>query len=55
VRDEGVNISQAGQQMITLWINQAWPIIFDNIGHNAYYILVGINLLGLISVVLFWP
>jgi hypothetical protein len=29
--------------------------MFDNVGHNAYYILVGINLLGLISVVLFWP
>lgn len=41
--------------MTTLWINQAWPVMFDNVGHNAYYILVGINLLGLISVVLFWP
>jgi hypothetical protein len=29
--------------------------MFDNVGHNAYYILVGINLLGLIAVVLFWP
>ncbi|KAE9379867.1 general substrate transporter [Stipitochalara longipes BDJ] len=55
VRDKGVNISQSGQQMTTLWINQAWPVMFDNVGHNAYYILVGINLLGLISVVLFWP
>ena len=41
--------------MTTLWINQAWPVMFDNVGHNAYYILVGINLLGLIAVVLFWP
>jgi hypothetical protein len=41
--------------MTTLWISQAWPVMFDNVGHNAYYILVGINLLGLISVVLFWP
>jgi len=41
--------------MTTLWINQAWPVMFDNVGHNASYILVGINLLGLISVVLFWP
>ncbi|KAN0119231.1 general substrate transporter [Hyaloscypha variabilis] len=55
VRDKVVNISQSGQQMTTLWINQAWPVMFDNVGHNAYYILVGINLLGLISVVLFWP
>jgi hypothetical protein len=29
--------------------------MFDNVGHNAYYILVGINLLGLIAVILFWP
>ena len=39
--------------MTTLWINQAWLVMF--VGHNAYYILVGINLLGLIAVVLFWP
>jgi hypothetical protein len=50
-----VNISQAGQQLTTLWINQAWPVMFDNVGHNAYYILVGINLVGLIVVVMFWP
>ncbi|RDL36404.1 MFS sugar transporter [Venustampulla echinocandica] len=55
VRDKGINISQAGQQITTLWINQAWPVMFDNVGHRAYYILVGINLLGLIVVVLFWP
>ena len=54
-RDKGVNISQAGQQLTTLWINQAWPVMFDNVGHNAYYILVAINLLGLVVVVLFWP
>ena len=41
--------------MTTLWINQAWPVMFDNIGHNAYWILMGINLIGLTVVVLFWP
>jgi len=55
LRDKGVNISQAGQQMTTLWINQAWPVMFSNVGHDAYWILVGINLIGLIVVVLFWP
>jgi hypothetical protein len=29
--------------------------MFKNVGHNAYWILVGINLLGLVVVVLFWP
>lgn len=29
--------------------------MFDNVGHNAYWILMGINLAGLIVVVLFWP
>jgi MFS family permease len=46
LRDKGVNISQAGQQITTLWINQAWPVMFDNVGHNAYWILVAINALG---------
>jgi MFS family permease len=55
IRDKGVNISQAGQQITTLWINQAWPVMFGNVGHNAYWILVGINLIGLIVVLLFWP
>ena len=41
--------------MTTLWINQAWPVMFTNVGHDAYWILVGINLIGLIVVVLFWP
>jgi hypothetical protein len=41
--------------MTTLWINQAWPVMFDNVGHDAYWILMGINLIGLIVVVLFWP
>jgi MFS family permease len=55
LRDKGVNLSQAGQQATTLWINQAWPVMFDNVGHDAYWILMGINLVGLIVVVLFWP
>jgi MFS family permease len=55
IRDKGVNISQAGQQITTLWINQAWPVMFDNVGHDAYWILMGINLIGLVVVVLFWP
>jgi hypothetical protein len=55
LRDKGVNISQAGQQITTLWINQAWPVMFGNVGHNAYWILVAINLVGLFVVVLFWP
>ncbi|KAL1982904.1 hypothetical protein VTN96DRAFT_756 [Rasamsonia emersonii] len=55
VRDKGVNISQAGQQMTTLWINQAWPVMFDNVGHDAYWILMAINLVGLAVVLLFWP
>jgi hypothetical protein len=29
--------------------------MFDNIGHDAYWILMAINLLGLAMVVLFWP
>ncbi len=55
LRDKGVNISQAGQQITTLWINQTWPVMFSNIGHNAYWILMGINVLGLMAVTLFWP
>ena len=31
------------------------PVMFNNVGHDAYWILVGINLIGLIVVVLFWP
>lgn len=50
-----MNISQVGQQATTLWINQSWPVMFSNVGHNAYYILLGINLVGLIIVILFWP
>ncbi|KXL47795.1 hypothetical protein M433DRAFT_131784 [Acidomyces richmondensis BFW] len=55
LRDKGVNISQAGQQMSTLWINQTWPVMFDTVGHNAYWILVGINALSCTVVFLFWP
>lgn len=55
VRDKGVNISQAAQQMTTLWINQAWPVMFDNVGHDAYWILMAINLVGLAVVLLLWP
>lgn len=55
LRDKGVNISQAGQQITTLWINQAWPVMFDNVGHNAYWILVAINALGCAMVFFFWP
>jgi len=55
LRDKGVNISQAGQQITTLWINQAWPVMFGNIGHNAYWILVAINSLGCAMVYFFWP
>lgn len=55
LRDKGVNISQAGQQITTLWINQTWPVMFDSVGHNAYWILMGINVLGLVAVILFWP
>jgi hypothetical protein len=29
--------------------------MFNNVGHNAYWILMAINLLGLAVVVLFWP
>ncbi|OQV11149.1 hypothetical protein CLAIMM_15033 [Cladophialophora immunda] len=55
LRDKGVNVSQAGQQITTLWINQAWPVMFGNVGHNAYWILVGINLIGFIVVFFLWP
>ncbi|KAF2093593.1 FMN-linked oxidoreductase [Rhizodiscina lignyota] len=55
LRDKGVNISQAGQQTTTLWINQAWPVMFQNVGHNAYWILVAINAFGCAMVILFWP
>lgn len=55
LRDKGINISQVGQQVTTLWINQAWPVMFDSVGHNAYYILMGINIVSLTVVVLFWP
>lgn len=55
LRDKGVNISQAGQQITTLWINQSWPVMFDNVGHNAYWILAGINAFGCAMVALFWP
>jgi len=55
LRDKGVNISQAAQQITTLWINQAWPVMFDTVGHNAYWILVGINTLGFLMVLFFWP
>jgi MFS family permease len=48
LRDKGVNISQAGQQITTLWINQAWPVMFGIVGHNTYWMLVGIDLIGLI-------
>lgn len=55
LRDKGVNISQVGQQASTLWINQTWPVMFMTVGHNAYYILMGINVISLTVVVLFWP
>ncbi|KAK4550395.1 hypothetical protein LTR36_003362 [Oleoguttula mirabilis] len=55
LRDKGVNISQAGQQITTLWINQAWPVMFSNVGHNAYWILVAINSLGCAMVFFLWP
>ena len=29
--------------------------MFDNVGHDAYWILAGINFLGLVVVILFWP
>lgn len=29
--------------------------MFGNVGHNAYWILVGINAFGCAMVVLFWP
>jgi hypothetical protein len=29
--------------------------MFGNIGHNAYWILMGINMLGVTAVVCFWP
>lgn len=55
LRDKGVNISQAAQQISTLWINQTWPVMFSTVGHNAYYILMGINVISFTVVVLFWP
>ena len=55
LRDKSVNVSQAGQQITTLWINQAWPVMFDNVGHNAYWSLVAINTLGCAMVFLLWP
>lgn len=41
--------------MTTLWINQTWPVMFQNVGYNAYWILMAINSVGLAVVVLFWP
>lgn len=29
--------------------------MFSNVGHDAYYILLGLNFVGLSVVVLFWP
>lgn len=29
--------------------------MFDTVGHNAYYILMGINIISLTVIVLFWP
>ena len=55
LRDKGVNISQAGQQITTLWVNQTWPVMFASVGHNAYWILVCINALGCAMVAIFWP
>jgi hypothetical protein len=55
LRDKGINVSQAGQQITTLWINQAWPVMFASAGHNAYWILVGINALGFVAVFFLWP
>jgi MFS family permease len=55
LRNKGVNINQAGQQITTLWINQAWPVMFGNVVHNAYWMLVGINLIGLILLLFRWP
>ncbi|ETI25853.1 hypothetical protein G647_02630 [Cladophialophora carrionii CBS 160.54] len=55
LRDKGINVSQSGQQITTLWINQAWPVMFASVGHNAYWILVGINALGFVAVFFLWP
>ena len=56
LRDKGVNLAQAGQQLTTLWVNQAWPVIFNGpVGHNGYWIICGLNVVGLCVVVLFWP
>lgn len=55
LRDKGVNLSQAAQQTTTLWVNQSWPVMFANVGHNAYWILVAINLFGATMVYFFWP
>lgn len=29
--------------------------MFSTVGHNAYYILMGINIISLTVVILFWP
>lgn len=55
LRDFGVNVSQAGQQTTTLWINQAWPVMFDTVGHSAYWIIASFNVLGFLLVLFLWP
>ena len=55
-REKGINLCQGlGQNVTQLWLNQVWPVMFDNISHNAYWIMAGFNVIAYVIFYKFYP
>ncbi|KAL2435297.1 MFS-type transporter criB [Exophiala dermatitidis] len=55
VRDKAFGISALGQTACLLAITQPWPDFHDKVGPRSYWLLLGLNVIALISVIIILP
>jgi MFS family permease len=55
-REKSINLCQGlGQGLTQLWLNQVWPVMFDNLSHNSYWIIAGFNVISFAIFYKFYP
>jgi hypothetical protein len=55
VRDKAYGVALLGQTACLLAITQPWPTLNDEVGGKSYWLLFGLNVLCLVSVIVILP
>lgn len=55
-REKCINICQGlGQNVTQLWLNQVWPVMFNRLSHNSYWIMAAFNVMSFAVFYAFFP